>query len=153
MKQLVLCKVNWCTILHHEYAWLSAKLRCITGSGPSGLISADKPMQVATVAMPSTTTELPKATNSTPSQSVSNGVASGEETGPGPNTHLPQSLIKRSSPSSASWQLCMWSDRTGILEVVILSCIIAVAWGLCLVPTIMYALPPLQVSYILCLYL
>ena len=133
------------------YTWLSAKLRCIKGSGPSGLISADKPMQVATIAMASTTTESPKATNSIPLRSVSNGVASGEETDSGPNTHSPQSLIKRSSPSPASWQL--WSDRTRILEVVILSCIIAVAWGLCLVPTITYALPPLQVSYILCLYL
>lgn len=107
------------------------------------MISADKPMQAA---MASTSTESPKATNSTPLRSVSNGVASGEETGPGPNTHSPQPLIKRSSPSSASWQL--WSNRTRILEVVILSCIIAVAWGLCLVPTIVYALPPLQVGYL-----
>ena len=32
-----------------------------------------------------------------------------------------------------------------ILEIVVLSCIIIADWGLFLVPTIVYALPPLQV--------
>ena len=84
--------------------------------------------------------ELPKATNSTPS--VSSGDTGGVETGPGSKTPSPQPLVKRSSPSSASWRL----NRMRILEVVVLSSIIIVDWGLFMAPTIVYALPPLQVG-------
>ena len=80
--------------------------------------------------------ESPKATNSTPS--ISNGDTGGVETGPGSKTPSPPPLIKR----SASWRL----NRMRTLEVVVLSSIIIADWGLFLAPTIVYALPPLQVS-------
>ena len=86
-------------------------------------------------AMASTTAES-KATNS-----VSNGVASGIETIS--KTITSQSLVKRGGSSSAS-QLINWKR---ILEVVVLSCVIVAAWGLFSVPTIVYAVPPRQVSY------
>ena len=79
-----------------------------------------------------------KATSAIPS--VSNGVASGVETIPKILTS--QSLVRRGSSSSASW--LNWKR---ILEVVVLSCVIIAVWGLFSVPTIVYALPPLQVSY------
>ena len=55
---------------------------------------------------------------------------------------------RRGSPSSVA--LSSWlPNRRRILEVIVLSCVIIGAWGLLLVPTIVYALSfPLQhVSY------
>ena len=69
--------------------------------------------------------------------------SSGVESSSRPKTLSPQLLVtaERSSPSSVSWQL----NQMRILEIVVLSCIIIADWGLFLVPTIVYALPPLQV--------
>ena len=39
-----------------------------------------------------------------------------------------------------------WLNWRRILEAVLLSCIILIVWGLFSVPTILYVLPPLQVS-------
>ena len=90
--------------------------------------------------MASTTAES-KATNSIPS--ASNGVARGIETIP--KTFASQSLIRIGSSSLAS--RLNWNR---IVEVVVLSCVIVAAWVLFSVPTIVYALPPLQVSYYSC---
>ena len=78
--------------------------------------------------------------NSTPS--VSSRVASRVETSSGSKTPSPLPLVERSSPS---WRL----NQMRILEVIVLSCIIIADWGLFLVPTIVYALSPLQVNFIL----
>ena len=89
-------------------------------------------------AMASETPAKQKVTNSIDLSSVSNGVAGGVE------TVSSQSIVRRGSSSSASWRV-KW--RWKILEVAVLSCIIVAAWGLGLAPTIVYALPPQQVSY------
>ena len=82
-----------------------------------------------------------KATTSMPP--VSNGVDSGEETIPKAVTMQSLNFVKRVGSSSISSWL---PSRTKILEVLVLSCVIVTAWGLLLAPTIVYGLPPQQVS-------
>ena len=85
--------------------------------------------------MASTTAE---STNSEPS--INNGVADG--IGTVPKTLTFESLASRNNSLSTTWPL-NWKK---ILETVSLSCVILGVWGIYSLPTIFYALPPLQVS-------
>ena len=49
-----------------------------------------------------------------------------------------------SSGLGASWIKSNWRR---ILEAVILTCVILIVWGLFAIPTVFYALPPLQVRH------
>ena len=75
--------------------------------------------------------------------SVNNGVVDGVET-------IPKTHSLPGSRGSFSW--LNWKR---ISEVLVLSCVIIAVWGPFLVPTILYAFPPLQVSYYpqLCIHL
>ena len=71
--------------------------------------------------------------------SVYNGVVDGVET-------IPKTLTSHSLPGSRG--SFSWLNWKRISEVLVLSCVIIAVWGPFLVPTILlYALPPLQVSY------
>ena len=81
------------------------------------------------------------AAESKATTSVDNGVAGGVETIP--NTLTSHSLLG-SRGSLSSWLTLNWKR---ILEVVVLSCVIVAVWCPFLVPTIVYARPPLRVGY------
>ena len=117
----------------HTGSWsISYYRKCMTHTALiNNNIVCDKP-STCTNPMASTTVELNKL-------SVNNEVADGVETIQ--KTVTCESLVSSRENSSASW--LYWKK---ILEVISLGCVILVVWGLFALPTIFYALPPLQVS-------